>query len=143
MDRGRGFCINQRHRGHSVHLEKNIVCWFCIPLTIISDNRPQFDSRVYRNLCQELKIKNLYSTLRYPQSNGQAEASNKILLIALKKRLDAAKGKMGRRTSRGPLGLQNDRRKTNWYIPFALTYGIEAIIPTKIGMPTLRTNMLE
>ena len=27
--------------------------------------------------------------------------------------------------------------------PFALTYGMEATIPTEIGMPTLRTNMLE
>ena len=72
---------------------KNIVCQFGIPRSIVSDNGPQFDSRVYRNFCQELKIKNLYSTPRYLQSNGQAEASNKTLLIALKKRMDAAKGK--------------------------------------------------
>ena len=49
---------------------RNIVCRFGIPKSIISDNGPQFDSRVYRNLFQELKIKNMYSTLRYPQSNG-------------------------------------------------------------------------
>ena len=72
---------------------KNIVCRFGIPRPIVSDNGPQFDSRVYRDFCQELKIKNLYSTPRYPQSNGQAEASNKTLLTALKKRLDSAKGK--------------------------------------------------
>ena len=45
---------------------KNIVCQFGIPKSIVSDNGPQFDSRVYRNFCQELKIKNLYSTPRYP-----------------------------------------------------------------------------
>ena len=72
---------------------KNIVCWFDIPRSIVLDNGPQFDSRAYKNLCQELKIKNLYSTLRYLQSNGQVEASNKTLLTALKKRLDLAKGK--------------------------------------------------
>ena len=72
---------------------KNIVCQFGIPRSIVSDNGPQFDSRVYRDFCQELKIKNLYSTPRYPQSNGQAEASNKTLLTALKKRLDSTKGK--------------------------------------------------
>ena len=72
---------------------KNIVCRFGIPRSIVSDNGPQFDNRVYRDFCQELKIKNLYSTPRYPQSNGQAEASNKTLLTALKKRLDSAKGK--------------------------------------------------
>ena len=67
---------------------KNIVCWFGYPRSIVSDNEPQFDSRVYRNLCQKLNIKNLYSTPRYPQSNGMAEASNKTLLIALKKKLN-------------------------------------------------------
>ena len=30
---------------------KNIVCQFGIPRSIISDNRPQFDSRVYRKFC--------------------------------------------------------------------------------------------
>ena len=71
---------------------KNIVCRFGIPRSIVSYNGQQFDSRVYRDFCQELKIRNLYSTPRYPQSNGQAEASNKTLLTALKKRLDSAKG---------------------------------------------------
>ena len=64
---------------------KNIVCWFDIPRSIVSDNGPQFDCRVYRNLCQELNIKNLYSTPRYPHNNGLAEASNKSLLTTLKK----------------------------------------------------------
>ena len=72
---------------------KNILYWFGIPRSMVIDNRPQFDSRVYRNFCQELKIKNLYSTPRYPQSNDQAEASNKTLLTTIKKRVDAGKGK--------------------------------------------------
>ena len=44
---------------------KNIVCRFGIPRSIVSDNGPQFDSRVYINFYHELKIKNLYSTSRY------------------------------------------------------------------------------
>ena len=48
---------------------------------------------------------------------------------------------MGRRTSWGTLGLQNDIQKTNDISPFALTYGMEAVIPTEIGMPMLRTNV--
>ena len=30
---------------------KNIVCRFDIPRLIVSDNGPQFDSRVYRDFC--------------------------------------------------------------------------------------------
>ena len=35
---------------------KNIVCRFVIPRSIVSDNGPQFDSRVYRDFFQELKF---------------------------------------------------------------------------------------
>ena len=72
---------------------KNIVCWFGIPRSNVSNYGQQFDSRAYRNFCHELTIKNLYSIPRYPQSNGQAKTSNKTLLTTLKKRLDSAKGK--------------------------------------------------
>ena len=122
---------------------KNIVCWFGIPRSIVSDNGPQFNRRAYRNFYRELKIKNLYSTPRYPQSNGQAEASNKTLLTTLKKRLDSAKGKWVdelpgllwayRTTARRPTGISS----------FALTYRMEAIVPIEISMPTLRTDLPE
>ena len=54
---------------------KNIIYRFGIPQIIIADNGLQFDSIAFRNLCSELNIRNSYSTPRYPQSNGQAEAT--------------------------------------------------------------------
>ena len=69
------------------------MCRFGIPQSIVTDNGSKFDNRVYGNFYSELKIKNLYSTPRYPQSNDQVEASNKTLLSALKKRLHLAKRK--------------------------------------------------
>ena len=120
---------------------KNIVCRFSIPRSIVSDNGPQFDSRVYRNFYQELKIKNLYSTPRYLQSNGLAEASNKTLLIALKKKLDPAKGKWVDELPRVLWPYRTTAPRSTGISSFAITYGMEAIIPTKIGMPTIRTRM--
>ena len=105
--------------------------------------RPQFDSRVYRNFCQELKIKNLYSIPRYPQSNGLVEASNKTMLIALKKRLDSAKGKWVDELPGVLLAYRTIALKPTGISPFAITYGMEAIIPMEIGMPTIRTNVPE
>ncbi|RVX11729.1 Pol polyprotein [Vitis vinifera] len=94
---------------------KNIVCRFGIPQIIIADNGPQFDSIAFRNFCSELNIRNSYSTPRYPQSNGQAEATNKTLINALKKRLEQAKGK--------------------WVEELPASF-----IPTEIGLPTIRTD---
>ena len=109
---------------------KNIVCRFDIPRSIVSDNGTQFDSRVYRNFCQELKMKNLYSTPWYPQSNGLAEASNKTLLTTLKKRLDSAKGKWVDELPRVLWAYRTIARRPTGISPFTLTYGMEAIIPT-------------
>ena len=118
---------------------KNIVCWFGIPRSIVSDNGPQFDSRVYWDFCQELKIRNLYSTPGYSQSNDQAEASNKTLLTALKKRLDSAKGKWVEELPGVLWAYKTTARKPTGISPFALTYGMKAIILTEIGLPTIRT----
>ena len=118
---------------------RNIVYQFGIPQSIITDNEPHFDSRVYRNFYYELKIIHLYLTPRYPQSNGQAKASNKILLTALKKCLQSAKGKWVEELPKVPWAYRTTTRKLIGVSLFALTYGIEAIIHIEVGMPTLRT----
>ena len=122
---------------------KNIVCRFGIPRSIVSDNGPQFDNQVYRDFYQELKIRNLYSTPRYPQSNGKAEASNKTLLTALKKRLDSAKWKWGEELPEVLWAYRTTARKPTDISPFPLTYRMEAVIPTEIGLPTIRTTTPE
>ena len=78
----------------------------------------------------------MYSTLQYPQSDDQAEASNKTLLTALKKRQHLAKGKW---VDELPGVLWAYRTKSS----FALTYGMEAIIPTEIGMPAIWIEISE
>ena len=72
---------------------KNIVTRFGVTDSLISDNGLQFNSRAFREFCSDLGIKNRYSTPVYPQSNGQAEATNKAIVNGLKKRLDGAKGR--------------------------------------------------
>ena len=119
---------------------KNIVCLFGIPRSIVSDNGLQFDSRVYRDFCQELKIKNLYSTPRYPQINGQVEASNKTQLTALKKRLDSAKRKWVEELPEVIWAYITTTQKPTGISPFALAYGMEAVIPTEVGLPTIHTD---
>ena len=62
-----------------------------MPDSLISDNGLQFDSRVFLEFSSDLSIKNRYSTAVYPQSNGQAKATNKA--IEKKKMLDGVKGR--------------------------------------------------
>ncbi|RVW96415.1 Pol polyprotein [Vitis vinifera] len=119
---------------------KNIVCRFGIPQTIIANNGPQFDSIAFRNFCSELNIQNSYSTPRYPQSNGQAEATNKTLITALKKRLEQAKGKWVEELPGVLWAYRTTPGRPTGNTPFALAYGMDAVIPTEIGLPTIRTD---
>ena len=74
-------------------MQKNIVTKFGVPNSLIFDNGLQFNSRAFREFYSDLDIKNRYSTPTYPQSNGQAEATNKVIVNGLKKMLDRAKGR--------------------------------------------------
>ena len=64
---------------------KNIVTRFGVPNVLISDNGLQFDSKAFRKYYSDLGIKNRYSTLAYPQGNGQAKAVNKVIVNGLKR----------------------------------------------------------
>ena len=45
---------------------KNIITWFGISHTFISDNGLQFDSKAFKRYCCDLGITNRYSTSAYP-----------------------------------------------------------------------------
>ena len=72
---------------------KNIVTRYGIPHTLISENGLQFNCKEFRRYCYEMGIRNRYSTLVYPQENGQTEAVNKVIVNELKKRLDEVNGR--------------------------------------------------
>ena len=44
---------------------KNVVTWFEIPHTLISNNGLQFDSKAFRRYCCDMGISNRYFTLAY------------------------------------------------------------------------------
>jgi len=117
---------------------KNIVCRYGIPHTIITDNDRQFIDRGLAEFYRNLKIKHITSSVEHSQTNGQAEAANKVILGQLKKRLDNVKG-------RWPEELleilwayrctpQSSTRKT----PYSLVYGTNALILVEIGEPSVR-----
>ena len=65
--------------------EENIVTRFGVPETIITDNGIIFTAERFREYTASLKIQLEQSTPYYPQANGQAEASNKVLIGILEK----------------------------------------------------------
>ncbi|GAA0141158.1 hypothetical protein LIER_02365 [Lithospermum erythrorhizon] len=52
---------------------KNIITRYGIPKILVSDNGPQFDSRVIKEMCTKLGIEHRFAPVCYPQYNGQVE----------------------------------------------------------------------
>ena len=63
--------------------------------------------------------------------------------MALKKKLHSAKGKWVDELPGVLWAYKTISRKSTRVSPFALTFGMEAIIPTEMGVPTLQTKILE
>ena len=71
---------------------KNIVCHFGIPKRLVFNNDTQFASQQLGKLCTELGVKQVFASVEHPQTNGQVEFANRVLLRGLKRRLEKAKG---------------------------------------------------
>ncbi|XP_020970102.1 uncharacterized protein LOC110268349 [Arachis ipaensis] len=73
-------------------LWRQIITRFGIPEIIISDNGTQFADTKFKEFLNGLRISHHFSSVEHPQTNGQVESANKIIVKGLKKRLDEAKG---------------------------------------------------
>ena len=113
---------------------KNIITRFGVLNFLISNNGLQFDSKTFCEFCSDLGIKNRYSNPAYPQSNGQAEATNKAIMNVLKKRLDDAKDRWAKELPNVLWANQMTPKKLTGEIPFFLTYKAEAKIPAKVSL---------
>ncbi|XP_074299707.1 uncharacterized protein LOC141630859 [Silene latifolia] len=111
---------------------------FGISSEIICDNGSQFIGNKTEAFCARWNISLQKSILRNPQSNGQAESSNKIIVENLKNKLEENGGKWAEEL---PLVLWADRttpKVATGQTPFSLVFGAEAVIPSEVRVPTHR-----
>jgi transposase InsO family protein len=85
-------------------VKEHIIYRFGIPQTITTDQGTRFTSSEFRGFAKSMGIKILNSSPYYAQANGQAEASNKIMIKIIKKKMIRSQ-KGGIRYSMKPRGL--------------------------------------
>ena len=73
-------------------VKEHIVYHFGIPQTITIDQGTMFTSEEFRDFAASMGIKLLNSSPYYAQANGQAEASNQIMIKLIKKKLRSSQG---------------------------------------------------
>ena len=113
---------------------RNIVTRFGVPKSLVSDNGLQFNSKAFCEFGGSLSITNRYSTPAYPQSNDQAEATNKAIVNGLKRRLESAKGRWAEELPSVLWAYRTTSRRFTGETSFSLTYGMEAIISAEMNL---------
>ena len=66
---------------------QDIVVRFGVPSRIITNNNTQYTSAEFKDWCKELGIKICYASMAHPQSNGQVERANGIVVQGIKTRV--------------------------------------------------------
>lgn len=114
-------------------LWKNIVCHFGIPRSLILENGRQFQGRKIVIWCQEMKITQSFTSVAYPQANGQTEVTNKIIVQALKTRLHGVGKDWVEELPSVLWAYRTTPRTATQETPFSLVYVSEVVLPVEIG----------
>ncbi|KAJ9544704.1 hypothetical protein OSB04_024411 [Centaurea solstitialis] len=121
-------------------IQNNIIYRFGVPSEIMCDNGSQFISDKTRTFSQRHGIKLVISTPRYPQSNGLAESSNKVIINSIHKRLKGAKRKWVEELPSVLWANQMTPRTSTRQTPYSLVYGCEVVLPIEAQIPVARNH---
>ncbi|XP_074556260.1 uncharacterized protein LOC141812118 [Curcuma longa] len=121
-------------------LWQNIVCRFGIPRKLVSDNGRQFQGQKIKEWCEGLKIQQAFTSVYYPQSNGQTEVVNRELVRGLKTKLDHVGGSWVDELPDILWAYRTTPRDSTGLTPFHLVYGGEVVVPVEIGCQSVRVE---
>jgi hypothetical protein len=119
-------------------VKEHIIYRFGIPQSITTDQGSMFISREFEDYASSTGFKLVNSSPYYAQANGQAEASNQILIKLIKKKID-----------KNPWKWHTILNETLWSYRMAyhgatkcssyeLVYGHEAVLPWEINISSRR-----
>ena len=109
----------------------------------MSNNGRQFDNTPFREFCEQLGIKNHYSSPSHPQANGQTEVTNRSLRKIIKTRLEGAQGIWPDELPGVLWAYKTTVRTPTGETPFKLAYGSVAVIPAEVHMASHRVKGYE
>ncbi|KAK1693562.1 hypothetical protein QYE76_010259 [Lolium multiflorum] len=115
---------------------KEIIVRYGYPHSIITDNGSNFAEGIFKRYCGEMGIRMDLSSVAHPETNGQVEKANGLILAGIRPRLvEPLERSAGCWIEELPSVLWSLRTTPNrsvGFTPFFLVYGAEAVLPTDI-----------
>ena len=119
-------------------LYEQIITRYGIPIQLTSDCGGHFVNHIIRVLTTDFKIYHSLSSPYYPRANGQAEATNKILVGVIYKSCAVEGEDWEEKLPSALWAYRTSYKVTTGHTPFQLMYGQEAVVPTEFMVPSLR-----
>jgi hypothetical protein len=115
---------------------RGIIHRFGVPHDIITDNGSNFKSAEFKQFCWSMGTRVNFASIAHPQSNGQVERANGLILRGIKRRLmrelKEAAGAWVEELPSVLWGLRTTPNRSTRATPFFLVYGSEAILPSDL-----------
>eukprot|EP00253_Pinus_taeda_P034168 PITA_34168 len=110
-------------------LFNHVISRFGVPQAIVTDHGKHFRNHMMPELTTQLGLKHDSSTPYYPQSNGQVEAINKILVTMLQRTVGMHKFNWHLMLFPALWAYRTSVKDATGFTPFQLVYGLEATLP--------------
>jgi transposase InsO family protein len=115
-------------------VKEHIIYRFGIPQTITTDQGTQFTSSEFRECAESMGIKLLNSSPYYAQANGQAEASNKIIIKIIQKKIDQKPKRWHSVLNEAFWAYRMVPHGATKTSPYELVYGHHAVLPWEMQL---------
>ena len=124
-------------------IRTHIIYRYGIPRYVITDNGKPFVNSLMTSLCEKFKFAQHKSSMYNAPANGLAEAFNKTLCNLLKKVVAKSKRDWHERLGEALWAYRTTYKTPTQSTPFALVYGVEAVLPLELQIPSFRIAMQE
>jgi hypothetical protein len=113
-----------------------IITRYGVPHSIITDNGTNFAKGVFADYCGKKGIQLDLASVAHPQTNGQVEKANGLILASIKPRLveppERSAGCWVKELPSVLWSLHTTPNHSVGFTPLFLVYGAEAVLPTDI-----------
>jgi len=123
-------------------IKNNIICRYGVPSKIITDNGTNLNNDMVQALCEKFKIEHHDFSPYRPKMNCAVEAANKNIKRIVQKMVTTYKD-WNEMLSFALHGYRTTVRGSTGATPFSLVYGMEAVLPLEVEIPSLRVIMEE
>ena len=120
---------------------EHLWCRYGCPIELVSDQGGHFINHIIRELTHHYAVVHKKSTPYYPQANGLAESTNKILQTILKKIVNENRTDWDNKLQSALWAYRTYFKTSIQSTPFRMAFGLEAVMPIEFQVPSLRVQV--